>query len=115
VRLLGEVGDTKVWDRFTLLGGARGPPGTVEGGFVRLIGREMFRTVGLFLTVPITGPADIGLGVDLPGGKRSFFERLAFRPKDAKNPAPFVDGVGANERTDDGGVPLPALELERVG
>lgn len=82
---------------------------------MRLIGREMFRTVGLFLAAHITGAADIGLGVEIPGGKRSFFERLAFRPKDAKNPVPFVDGVGANERTDDGGVPLPTLELERVG
>jgi hypothetical protein len=41
---------------------------------------------------------------------------LAFRPKDAKKP-PLRDreGVAARERMEDVGVPLPALELERVG
>ena len=112
-RPLDEVGETvlmKVWERRTRFGGARGPPGTVEGGLMMLIGCEIFRTVGLFLAM-----ADKETGEEIPGGKRSFLdERLAFRPKDAKKPAPLVDTVGTNERTE-GEVPVATVELERVG
>ena len=60
--------------------------------------------------------ADNEIGEETPGGKRSFLddERLAFRPKVAKKPVPLVDTDGTNERTDEGGVPVAALELERV-
>lgn len=59
---------------------------------------------------PDTGDEIVGMNLGL------FPDMLAFRPREAKKPAPLVDGVGARERTDEGGVPvLPALELDRVG
>lgn len=59
-----------------------------------------------------------GVAVDGVGGARSFRaeERLAFRPREAKNPPVLVDGVeGANERMEEGGVPLAMLDVDRGG
>lgn len=59
---------------------------------------------------PDTGAEIVGMNLGL------FPDILALRPREAKKPAPLVEGVGARERTDEGGVPvLPALELDRVG
>ena len=48
---------------------------------------------------------------------RSFFERLAFRPKDAKKPGTLLEKEGASERKEDGVVMvvLEELVLERAG
>ena len=79
------------------------------------IGREMFIVAGLALGVTLADAGDDGPGAETFTLSRSFLDRLAFLPSEAKKPAPFVEGVGARERRDDGGVPLPTLELDRAG
>jgi hypothetical protein len=70
--------------------------------------------IELFVEPDRVGP---GTGAEIVGMNLGLLpDMLAFRPREAKKPAPFVDGVGASERTDEGGVPLlPALELDRDG
>lgn len=79
------------------------------------IGREMFIVAALVFGASLADAGDVGPGDEILTLSRSFRERLAFRPSEAKKPAPLVEGVGAKERRDDGGVPLPTLELERAG
>lgn len=79
------------------------------------IGREMLAVVGGVLR----GSLPDAKGGLFPGDKgnlsfREEEERLALRPRDAKKPAPFVDGAEASERTE-GGVPIVTLEFDRVG
>jgi hypothetical protein len=51
----------------------------------------------------------------LPGFAPRADERLAFRPREAKNPLVLDVGVdGAKDRREDGGVPLATLE-DRIG
>lgn len=114
---LGKTELVNVCERCARRGSARGPPGTV-GGLEMRIGREIFAVDGGFFAASLPEdddmvPDDDDKGV---GGNLSFREeRLAFRPRDAKKPAPFIEGDETRERTDEGGVPLVALELERLG
>lgn len=91
-----------------------------------LIGREMLSVDGLeplllLLFASLADTGDIGPEEEeeltLPGGgKRSLLvERLALRPREAKKPVLLVDGVETRERMEEGGVPLPTLELDRAG
>jgi len=103
----------RVCERTALFGGARGPPGTV-GLFRLIIGREILEVdVGVFVSIrpDENEPFDECAGVaDL-----SRFDILALRPSEAKNPVLLVELDEPRERIEDGGVPLPALDDDRVG
>lgn len=65
-------------------------------------------------------PIGVLMGEEITGVMfvRSFFERLAFRPKDAKKPGTLFEKEGASERKEDGVVVVVVLEelvLERAG
>lgn len=126
--ILGEAGGNEgvnVCERWFRLGGARGPPGT-EGGQVMLIGLEMVICVGgdavclddVESNLPLPEaedkePEEVEMSVLLIFGL-SFFDKLVFRPNEAKNPPLFeMDVDGARERIEEVGV--PTLELERDG
>jgi hypothetical protein len=108
---MGELFDAKgllvaiiVCERNNLFGGARGPPGT-DGLLGILTGRGLGLTGGFFVRsfVPDeeeeTGLAVLGFSL-FPD------DRLAFRPREAKNPPALEEGVGgATDRIEEVGVP----------
>lgn len=97
-----------VCDRSILWGGARGPPGT-EGLVEMLITRGAGVTGG-FLVRSLPPPGEeIGL---LLGFAPLAEVKLAFLPREAKNPPVLIIGVdGAKDRKEDGGVLLATLEV----
>lgn len=82
--------------------------------FRLIIGREILEAdVGVFVSIrpDENEPFDVCVGIaDL-----SRFDILALRPSEAKNPVLWVEFEEPRERIEDGGVPLPALEDDRVG
>lgn len=94
-------------------GGARGPPGMV-GGEMIWIGRGFADWLGV-LPGGRRAPPGVTPGEEMRVERtvRSFFDRLALRPRAEKNPDVEKDGV--SERREVGGEMLEVLVLERGG
>jgi len=127
---IGEVDGSEgenVCERWARLGGARGPPGTEVGLEMLIKGLEMFIA---FIDCDDVCLDDIESNLPLlvegetkePAEEEdeevsrlvgfSFFDKLVFRPNDAKNPPLFneIDVDGVRERIEGEG---PTLELDR--